>query len=593
MRNLGAVHNGRVPLGRVDLEKFIIMISAESSATVAERTGRLVLRGNSPSTRMQRHDVLMLPGGSGAMGDMRGWPMPPMDTTIPMYMPGIEALVPPVAPYLPQAPPGVRIPDAKPRTVMNLRDGDALSLDAELVRRTIQGHSLLMYGFNGEYPGPLLMVPQNATITVDFRNRLSEPTAVHWHGVRLDNRFDGAAGVTQEPIKPGEKFLYRVHFPDAGIFWYHSHVREDVQQDLGLYGNVIVRSSRPDYWEAANREEILMLDDLLLGTGGLVPYGAEASTHTLMGRFGNVFLINGEPRYRLSVARGEVVRFCLTNVSNTRSFNLSFSGAQAKLVGADEGKFERETWVESIPIAPAQRYVVDVRFPTSGDVALLNQVQAINHSFGYFFPQTDTLGVVHVGPTTAAPDYRTGFATLRANRDVSDQVAPYRQSLARAPDHELLLTLKVHDLPFALEQLLQIETGYFSPVEWSGTMPMMDWLATANQARWILRDPATGKENMAIDWHFKVGDLLRLRLRNDRNTLHAMAHPIHIHGQRFLVLSQNGVPNDDLVWKDTILVPVGSTAELLVEMTNPGRWMIHCHIAEHLESGMMGVFQVD
>ena len=97
---------------------------------------------------------------------------------------------------------------------------------------------------------------------------------------------------------------------------------------------------------------------------------------------------------------------------------------------------------------------------------------------------------------------------------------------------------------------------------------------------------------MAIDWRFKIGDLARIRLVNDRNTLHAMAHPIHFHGQRFLVLSQNGVPNDDLVWKDTILVPVGSTAELLVEMSNPGRWMVHCHIAEHLQTGMMGVFEV-
>jgi len=130
-------------------------------------------------------------------------------------------------------------------------------------------------------------------------------------------------------------------------------------------------------------------------------------------------------------------------------------------------------------------------------------------------------------------------------------------------------------------------------VEWSGTMPMMDWLATGAQASWILRDPASGKENMDIDWKFKVGDRVKIRLVNDRATLHAMAHPIHLHGQRFLVLAQNGVKTANFAWKDTVLLPVGSTADILVEMTNPGRWMIHCHIAEHLQSGMMAVFEVN
>lgn len=72
-----------------------------------------------------------------------------------------------------------------------------------------------------------------------------------------------------------------------------------------------------------------------------------------------------------------------------------------------------------------------------------------------------------------------------------------------------------------------------------------------------------------------------------------MQHPFHIHGQRFLVLSTDGKPNDNFVWKDTVLIPNGSTIELLVEMTNPGTWMAHCHIAEHLEAEMMFGFKVE
>ena len=85
---------------------------------------------------------------------------------------------------------------------------------------------------------------------------------------------------------------------------------------------------------------------------------------------------------------------------------------------------------------------------------------------------------------------------------------------------------------------------------------------------------------------------MKVRLHNGRRVLHAMQHPIHIHGQRFLVLMVNGIPNRNLVWKDTMMLPVGTTAEILLELSNPGIWMLHCHIAEHLEAGMMMVFTV-
>jgi suppressor of ftsI len=105
------------------------------------------------------------------------------------------------------------------------------------------------------------------------------------------------------------------------------------------------------------------------------------------------------------------------------------------------------------------------------------------------------------------------------------------------------------------------------------------------QVTWILRDRATGAENEAIDWRFQVGDVVKLRIFNSPDSFHPMNHPIHIHGQRFLVLSMDGVETGNLVWKDTAIVPVGSTMDVLVEMSNPGEWMIHCHIAEHLHAG--------
>jgi suppressor of ftsI len=602
---LGAVTNGRTELPTIDLEKFLILITAEPSPDVSEPGGRLVLRGASPSTRLQPPDLLQFTVGATRdpaehrhEPETGGQPGEPRWTTVPMppnisMLPAEMALRPSVGPYLPSAPTHGPVAVARPREMVSLASGDTLRLMAGLVRRTFKGRTFTMYGFNGQYPGPLLRVSQAAEVVVDFSNALDQPTTVHWHGLRLDNRFDGVPDLTQEAVPPGGRFVYRLRFPDAGVYWYHPHVREDTQQDLGLFGNILVRSPRADYFSPAHREEVLMLDDLLLGDDGLVPFGREATTHALMGRFGNVLLVNGEPRYELAVRRGEVVRFFLTNVSNTRTFNISLPGARMKVVGGDVGNYEREAWVESVVLAPAERYIVSARFDTTGAVALVNRVQGLDHLYGRFFHETDTLGIVRVAREAATPDLARSFATLRADREVSGEIVRYRGHADRSPDRALVLTLETRDLPFVTRQLMMLDSAFFAPVEWSGTMPHMNWASTGGQVRWVLRDPATGKDNMDIDWSFRRGDIVKLRLANERRSFHAMQHPIHIHGQRFLVLAVNGVPNEHLVWKDTVLVPAGSTVDVLLELSNPGRWMLHCHITEHLSAEMMMAFTVN
>src|SRR5262249_9964066 len=267
--------------------------------------------------------------------------------------------------------------------VVHLVSGDTLHLEAGLVRRQLGGRRYTMYAYNSQYPGPLIETTRGAQVTVAFTNHLPHPTSVHWHGVRLDNKNDGTPDLTQAAVAPGGEFTYNLRFPDAGIYWYHPHVREDIQQELGLYGNILVRSPGGDY-SPANREEILMLDDLLIGTEGLIPLGGEAPTHALMGRFGNTMLVNGATDYRLSVKRGEVVRFYFTNAANSRVFNLSIPGARMKVVGSDAGPYARETWVESVVIAPAERYIVNARFERPGRFALVNRVRALDHFYGRF-----------------------------------------------------------------------------------------------------------------------------------------------------------------------------------------------------------------
>ena len=544
------------------------------------------------SAQQKRDSMPGMDHMAGMKHDSAGMPIP-MPKGMPM-IPGLVGLVPGGGTFLPAASVDpTKLPAAKASHVVRLANGDTLELTASIVRRTIKGHDFAMYGFNGEVPGPLIRVAQNATIVVRFHNRIDLPSAVHWHGVRLDNRSDGAPGVTQEPVAPGESFIYRVHFPDAGLYWYHPHVREDIEQAMGLFGNMIVDSPIADYYAPANSEHVLLLDDLLINGDTLVPFGGEGPDFALMGRVGNVLLVNGEPGYSLGVKKGEVARFYLTNAASSRTYNISFGGAAVKVVAADQSRFEHEEMVPSVVLAPAERYVVDVRFARPGRYAIVNAVQAINHYKGEFEPEVDTLGFVTVDPTPVKPDHQREFATLRANNAVSKEIEPYRKYFDRAPDKQLTLTVQTTGLPLATVQFMTIDTAYYAPVEWIDGMPDMNWLSTSKQVRWILRDDATGKENMDIDWHVARGSVVKLRIFNDPKSFHPMQHPIHLHGQRMLVMSRNGIPTRNLVWKDTALIPVGSTVDLLIDASNPGDWMLHCHIAEHLGAGMMAVMHVD
>lgn len=543
----------------------------------------------------QQHDTTTMPPGM----PMPGMPASGMAMPIPMpkgmvMMPGLVGLTPPGGTFLPGA--GMdpaSVPDVRPSAVVPMRDGDTLDLSATLVRRTIAGRPYVMYGFNGEVPGPLIRVPQNATITVRFHNRIDLPSSVHWHGVRLDNRFDGAVGITQQAVAPGDSFVYHVHFPDAGVYWYHPHVREDVEQALGLFGNMIVDSPDSAYYSPANREQVLVFDDLLVNADSLIPYGKTGPDFALMGRVGNLLLVNGEPRYTLTAHRGEVVRFFLTNAASSRTYNISFGGAPMKVLASDVSRFEHEERVPSVVLAPAERYIVEARFDTPGRYALLNAVQAINHYRGEFDAEVDTLGIVTVDSAPAAPDYAGAFDALRDNVAVTRDIDRYRPYFDKPPDKRLVLTVRGSGLPVATVQFMNVDTAYYAPVEWVDGMPDMNWLSTNDQVKWILRDEATGKEDMDIDWHVKEGSVVKLELYNDPKSFHPMQHPIHLHGQRMLVVSRDGVRTRNLVWKDTVLIPVGSTVDVLIDASNPGAWMLHCHIAEHLGSGMMTVLHVD
>ena len=522
------------------------------------------------------------------------------------------------------------LPEARATATVPLADGDVLPLHIGPVRKSIAGTPLRMLAYNGSIPGPLLRVQQGTIATVEVTNNAGLDQTVHWHGLRLDNRSDGVPYETQQPIPTGGRYRCDLRFPDPGLYWYHPHMREDYAQEMGLYGQIIVDPASPDYWSTVNQDIALTLDDLLLEDGHISAFHRSGPTHTMMGRFGTVLLINGETEASFAVTRGEVVRLYLTNTANTRVFNVAIAGATMKLVGGDSGRYEREELVESVLLSPSERAIVDVLFDRSGAAMLEHRTP----------DASSTLATFNVADGDSEPAFVDAFRVLRTDPELEAERAGLAAHFDRTPDKTLQLlgemdmsgmdmggmdmsglgmgstdmssgrpgdaeAMKDQDMhqsgPAGVQGHDPHDKGAHSMhqttdddgIEWEDTMSEMNLMSNPSNMTWKIVDTATGAANEEISWTLHVGDRLKIRLDNSVGSDHQMHHPFHIHGAgRFLVLDRGGVPEPNLVWKDTVLVRAGEVVNILFDVTNPGRWMAHCHIAEHIEGRMMFSFDV-
>src|SRR3989449_11023493 len=274
--------------------------------------------------------------------------------------------------------------DVSRPSVIRLHDGDRFDLRISPARKGLDAAVLRMLAYNGSIPGPTLHVHQGSESTVQVTNDGDIEATVHWHGLRLENRYDGVPHETQAPIPIGGTFTYKVQFPDAGFYWYHPHIREDFAQEMGLYGTIVVEPTDATYWPPVDRSLAVTLDDLLVEDGRIAPFRKSGPTFNAMGRFDNVMLINGETEFFGTAEVGEVVRLYVVNTANTRLFNFALRGVRMKLVGGDSGRYERESFVDEVLLAPSERAVIDVLFDTPGQVRLEHRTPDHTYDLGAF-----------------------------------------------------------------------------------------------------------------------------------------------------------------------------------------------------------------
>ena len=416
-----------------------------------------------------------------------------------------------------------------------------------------------VWSYDQQVPGPVIRARQGRKLRVEFENGLEEPTTIHWHGLRIPNAMDGVPELTQPPIPPGGRFVYEFVPPDAGTFWYHPHLRSDVQVARGLYGALIVEETKPP---EVDRDLLWVLDDWRLKEDGTIneDFGHRHDiSHE--GRMGNTVTINGRRPGPVTVRPGERLRLRLVNTANARVFGLRFQDMAPTVVALD-----------GQPVAPHP--------PEDGRVLLGSGMRA---DLILDVPQEPG------GRNFVVDDYyddkKYDLTSLAREGE------PLRTASLPAPTALPANPLPEPDLAGAEVKEVLIQggsKGYLEEAIYKGEKFKARTLWRKHRKTWTLNGVAA--HGMVMDPMFTLtrGRSYRWKIKNDT----AWDHPMHLHGHHFRILSRNGKPVPHRPWADTVLLHTDETAEVAFVADNPGDWLFHCHILEHHVGGMAAVVRV-
>ncbi len=421
-----------------------------------------------------------------------------------------------------------------------------------------------IWGYDGAVPGPILRVKQGNELTIRFKNSLPQSSTIHWHGLRIDNKMDGVAGLTQKAVAPGESFDYRFRPPDAGTYWYHPHNRTWEQMARGLYGLLIVDEPNPP---KVDHDIALAFDDWQLKPDG----DLEAESFGRIGewahggRIGNVMTVNGSSDTRFKVKSGDRVRVRICNTANSRILNLRIGGCVARTIALDgQPVAPRATTDEDLLVAPSQRIdlILDME-GSPGTRAIISEVSDMR------------LPLVH---------FDTHASVKRRDNSLAD--------LAALADKPLGTPDKNNPLQVKLEMTGGAMGGLRSAMHKGKKMSLRE-LIDGPKMIWAFNGTAGMPEKPLFS--AKKGQTVELDMIN--NT--AFAHAMHMHGHHMSEIrrvrqtrqGQRFMPSRP-DWRDTVLVDRAEAVKIRFLADNPGKWMIHCHMLEHQAGGMSTWFEV-
>jgi FtsP/CotA-like multicopper oxidase with cupredoxin domain len=392
-------------------------------------------------------------------------------------------------------------------------------------------------GSKATIPGPLLEAKLGDKVIVHFKNELPEETTIHWHGLRVPNAADGTP-FAQMAVPPGGTYDYEFTLIDSGYYWYHPHMHGDMQVEAGLYAPIVVHD---DLVIDVAADRVFVLDDVKLESNGKLSERTD-NLDLMLGRQGNVVMINGRQRATMSVAAGTRERWRFVNAANGRYFNLELPGHTFRVIGWDGGPIETPYETPTLLMAPGERYEVLVELAGSeGDSVTL---RTIHYDRGHNIPDPGRIDLVAIELGARGPAPTALPTTWGAVESIAlDGSTPRRRFTLREDD----------SVP---------------------SMPVF----TINDEAFPNITPVRGPVGQVEIWEVE--------------NLSEMDHPFHLHGMSFQMIDEAGTATEPLGWKDTVNVPLETTVRFAVRFGAPGRWMYHCHILEHAERGMMGELEV-
>ncbi len=420
-----------------------------------------------------------------------------------------------------------------------------------------------LWTYDGAVPGTPLRVKQGAEVAIRLQNKLSQPTSIHWHGVRVPNAMDGVPHLTQAPVAAGGTFDYRFRADDAGTFFYHPHINSTEQMGRGLFGPLIVEEAMPP---GMDRDVVWVLNDWRVGRDGRLDNGFN-NPHDLShaGRYGNLVTVNATPDPVLKGRRNERIRLRLINASTGRIFALRFGQMTPWVIALDGHPVTpRRATRNDLLVGPGNRIDLAVDLP--------DKAGATVHIVDAYYPeQTYRVARLTVGDGKAA------------------RPAPLGPPMALAAN-----PIKRFDRKGAKSLDLLFAGGAMGGMMGRGGMMMRRHMQSMMRSRlfWIMNDrlipPLGSGQSAAPLFQMAKGKSYVIRMENQT----AFDHPIHLHGHTFQVLARNGEGLKHLELRDTVMIRPRQRIDIGFVADNPGRWMLHCHILSHVQAGMGGVVTV-